>query len=914
MIRYSLSAFLTIGLCTAAQAQPLLPTLQGQSDPSEQSSAQQPLAQQQSFVISDIRIDGLQRISPGVMFSLLPVSIGDSMQPGMTGPIIRSVTESGYFEEVEVAREGDVLLITVLERPSVSEINIEGNQVLQTEDILENMASAEIVEGGIFTRATLEAIRQGIQEVYSSRGRYGTTVDIEVTEQPRNRVAIDMTVNEGQESRIQDVNLVGNTTYADDELTELMDLGTKPWYLPFSRRDRYSREQLSGDIERVTSYYLDNGFARFNIDSTPVTITPDNEQIYITINVSEGQQYQISRVDLVGDLVNAEALLRAYTLVGPGQTYSQALITASEEYMTQILGNLGYAFATVEGVPTVNDEEQTVEVIFYVEPGARTYVNRINFRGNVSTADEVLRREMRQLESAPASSQQIELSKIRLERLGYFSTVEVDTVEVPGTSDQIDVEFDVEEQSFGSISFSVGSGGGGDWFVSTDLQAENFLGTGRTVAVGLNRSYFQSSARFAYVDPYFTPDGVSRGFNVFVQKQDSPFNIASFSTTSYGASLNFSYPISEIQQIGYNIGYTHTELSSGGLSVQEIEATPRLNLSDRYLIRPANNNPWEGPVVDAITAPISNLPEQYRGLPSDPGFIDKYGTTFDNFTFTTNYVYSTLNRGQLATRGTQHQAAFEITVPGSDLEYYRATYTGQYYKPIYGDDWVFHLRTNLGYGNGYGDTDDMPFFQNFFAGGLAYNGVVRGYDENSLGPRSTDPRTISPQQAGLVKDDNGNIVLSPGGAASYDGSIAYPTVPVFDDNGQPVLDADGNQQVQLAVENYNLNRRDRDSFGGNVLTTLTAEILFPLPFVENRGGVRSSLFVDVGNVFSTNCSAAQSRQGCGNFDASELRYSAGVGVTYLSPFGPLTFYLAAPLKKGENDRTKTFDFTIGAGF
>jgi len=899
MIRYCLSAILTIGICTVAQAQPL---------------AAPSATQQQSFIINDIRIDGLQRISPGVMFSLLPVSIGDTMQPGMAAQIIRAITESAYFEEVQVAREDNVLLITVLERPSVSEINISGNQVLQTEDILENMASAEIVEGGIFTRATLEAIRQGIQEVYSSRGRYGTTVDIDVTEQPRNRVAIDMTVNEGEESRIRDVNLVGNTTYEDDELLELMDLGTKPWYLPFSSRDRYSREQLSGDIERVTSYYLDNGFARFNIDSTPVTITPDNEQIYITINVSEGQQYQISRVDLVGDLVNAEALLRAYTLVGPGQTYSQALITASEEYMTQILGNLGYAFATVEGVPTVNDDEQTVEVIFYVEPGARTYVNRINFRGNVSTADDVLRREMRQLESAPASSQQIELSKIRLERLGYFSTVAVDTVEVPGTTDQIDVEFDVEEQSFGSISFSVGSGGGGDWFISSDLQAENFLGTGRTVAVGLNRSYFQSSARFAYVDPYFTPDGVSRGFNLFLQKQDSPFNIASFSTTSYGASLNFSHPISEIQQIGYNVGYTHTELSSGGLSVQEIEATPRVSLNDRYLIRPANVNPWTGPIVDAITAPISNLPPQYRNLTTDLGFIDKYGTTFDNFTFTTNWVYSTLNRGQLATRGTQHQAAFEITVPGSDLEYYRATYTGQYYKPIYGDDWVFHLRTNLGFGNGYGNTDDMPFFQNFFAGGLAFNGVVRGYDENSLGPRSTDPRTISPQQAGLLKDENGNIVLTPGGGATFDGSSAFPTVPVFDASGQPVLDVNGNQQVQLAVENFNLNRRDRDSFGGNVLTTMTAEILFPLPFVDDRGGVRSSLFLDVGNVFSSSCSTPQKRQGCTNFDAAELRYSVGVGVTYLSPFGPLTFYLAAPLKKGENDRTKTFDFTIGAGF
>lgn len=876
-------------------------------------------AQDQNFVITDIRIDGLQRISPGVMFSLLPVSIGDRMEPGMSAQIVRSISASQYFEEIEIAREDGVLLITVQERPSVSEINISGNRVLKSEDILRNMASADIVEGGIFTRATLEAIRQGIQEVYSGRGRYGTTVDIEVEDLPRNRVSIDMTVNEGEESRIRDVNVVGNSTFADEDLLDLMDLGTKPWYLPFSRRDRYSREQLTGDLETLTSYYLDSGFARFNIDSTPVTITPDNEQIYITVNISEGQRYQISRVDLVGDLVNAEPLLRAYTLVGPGQTFSQALITASEEYMTQILGNLGYAFANVEGVPEINDEDQTVEVIFYVEPGARTYVNRINYRGNVSTADDVLRREMRQLESAPASSQQIELSKVRLERLGYFATVNVDTVEVPGITDQIDVEFDVEEQNFGSVSFSIGSGGGGDWFVATDLQAENFLGTGRTVSVGLNRSYFQSSARFAFVDPYYTADGVSRGFNVFFQQQDSPFNIASFSTTSYGAGVNFSHPISEIQQIGYNVGYSHTELSSGGFSVQEIEATPKLfpNI-DRYIVTPGNLNPWEGPVREAFTRPISDLPPQYLNAPLNPGFIDKYGSSFDNVTFSTNWIRSTLNRGQMATRGTFQQASFEVTVPGSDLEYFRLSYNTQYYQPIVGDDWVFAVRTNFGYGDGFGKTDEMPFFQNYFAGGLAYNGVVRGFDENSLGPRSTNPANYQTELTGLRKDENGNILVSASGAAlGFDGTQGYLTLPVFGADGQSLFDADGNPQVQLAVQTFDVSggRRERNSFGGNLLTTASFELLFPLPLVTDRSRVRSSLFVDVGSVFSTQCTQSQRQfNSCTSFDVGELRYSVGVGVTYLSPFGPLTFYVAKPFTKDSTDRTKSFDFTIGAGF
>lgn len=609
----------------------------------------------QSFTISDIRIDGLQRIPAGTVFGLLPVGVGDQADSQTAANVIRSLFQSGYFEDVRVAREDDVLNITVVERPSVSEINIEGNNVLQTEDILDNMQQADIAEGEIFTRATLEAIRQGIQEVYASRGRYNSTVEIEVEELPRNRVAINLTINEGSESRIQYINIVGNNVFSDEELLSLFELGTQPWYLPFSSRDNYSREQLTGDLERLSSHYLDNGYIQFNIDSTPISITPDNEEIYITINVSEGEQYTVNEVELAGDLVNAEALLRAWSgVVSEGQTYSESLITATEEYMTQALGNLGYAFAEVSGVPEIDEEERMVDVTFYIEPGSRTYVNRINFFGNTQTADEVLRREMRQFEGAPASSQLIEQGRVRLQRLGYFSEVEVETLEVPGTTDQIDVEYDVTEQNFGNISFSIGSGGGGDFFISSNLQAQNFLGTGKTVGVGVHRSTFQKSLNFSYLDPYFTPDGVSRGFNLFLREQDSPYNIASFSTRSYGGALNFSYPISEVSQIGYDFGYTHTELSSGSrYTVQEIESTPRLQdypNVDRYIIEPANANPFNGPLRDAVTGSIADLDRELLSL-NDPGFIDRHGSTFDDFTVSTNYIRSTLNRGQLATRG-----------------------------------------------------------------------------------------------------------------------------------------------------------------------------------------------------------------------------------------------------------------------
>lgn len=353
--------------------------------------------------------------------------------------------------------------------------------------------------------------------------------------------------------------------------------------------------------------------------------------------------------------------------------------------MTQVLGNFGYAFAEVNGEPQINEEDQTVDVTFFVEPGNRTYVNRVNFIGNTATADDVLRREMRQLESAPASSQLIELSKVRLERLGYFSTVEVETIELPGSDDQIDVQYTVEEQNFSNISFSVGSGGGGDFFISSSLQAQNFLGTGRTVGIGVNKSTFQKSLNFSYLDPYFTADGVSRGFNLFLQEQDSPFNIASFSTKSYGGSFNFAYPISEIQQIGFNVGYTHTELSSGGLSVQEIESSPKLfDGVDLFIVNPANPNPFDGPVVDGVTGLIANLPSEYLNLNPEPGFIDRQGTVFDNFSFSANWLRSTLNRGQLPTDGTFQQLSLELTTPGSDLEYYKLTYAGQFYQPLWG--------------------------------------------------------------------------------------------------------------------------------------------------------------------------------------------------------------------------------------
>ena len=872
----------------------------------------------QDFIIADIIVDGYQRISPGIIYNLLPVGIGDEVTAQTPSQIIRELAQSEYFDEIEVSREGDILVVTVLERPSVAEITIDGNSVLETEDIIDNMAEASIAEGQIFTRAALEAIRQGIQEVYSSRGRYGASVDIEVEDLPRNRVAISLDINEGEESRIQNINIVGNEAFEEEVLLDLFELGTKPWYMFLSRKDRYSREQFSGDLERLESFYLDNGFVEFSIDSTPISITPNREDVYITLNINEGDQFTISNVDLAGDLVNAENLLRAAIFVQPGQIYSQALVTGTEEIMVQFLGNLGYAFAEATGVPEASEEDETVEVTFFIEPGNRTYVNRINFSGNVSTADEVMRREMRQLESAPASSLAIEQSKVRLERLGYFESVEVETEELPGADDQIDVNYDVLEQNFGNISFSVGTGGGGNFFLSSNLQAANFLGTGRTIGIGVNKSRFMQGVNLQYLDPYFTPDGVSRGFNLFAQEIDSPFNVSSFNTTSWGGSLSFSYPLSEIQVIGFDLGVTHTELSSGYGSVQEIESSPVLiDGITNYVIERLNSNPFDGPIRDAVVGDVGVLNDLQLQKSPDLGFVDRFGDEFNNFTITGNWFRNTLNRGQLANDGALHQINLEVTIPGSDLQYARLNYTNQIYWPItQSREWVIGLRANLGYGIGYGESDELPFFNNFFAGGLIRGGgQLRGYEENSLGPSSTaGARYLTEPGITLARDDVGNILRNRDGTARINNDYGYQTQTLLDSLGAPILDARGNKQIQLAIQNFYLDD-DYDSFGGNILAVASLELLFPLPFVPDRNRVRSSFFVDAGNVFSSSCTERQSLlKNCSDFDTGELRYAAGLSVTYLSPFGPLTFYVAAPFGDKEGDDTKTFDFTVGTGF
>ncbi|TLM76230.1 outer membrane protein assembly factor BamA [Microbulbifer harenosus] len=835
----------------------------------------------QSFVVNDIRVEGLQRVSAGTVFAALPVRVGDQVESVEIQSATRALFRTGYFQDIQIGRENGVLVITVRERPAISKIEITGNKAIKTEDLLKGMNDNGLAEGQIFKRATLEGLAQELQRQYVAQGRYGASVTTEVKELPRNQVELKVVVDEGSVAAIKHINVVGNQAFSDDELGEIFELQTTGWLSWLNSDDKYSREKLTGDLERLESYYLDRGYLEFKIDSTQVSLSPDKKSVFITVNITEGDVYTVSDVELAGDPVVSEEEIRRLLLVRKGQTFSQVLMTTTSDYITKRLGNEGYTFAEVNGMPEANEEDKTVKVTFFIDPGKRAYVRRINFRGNTRTSDDVLRREMRQMESASASSARIEQSKVRLERLGYFKEVQVETTEVPGTSDQIDVEYTVEEQPSGSIGGTVGYAQGSGLVLGANVQENNWLGTGKSVGFAVNTSKYQTVLNFSYTDPYFTPDGVSRGFNVFYQERDySEINLSSYNTTTYGAGLSFGYPISEISRIGLNIGVNHLELSTGRGSVQEIIDSPR-PLADAI-------GEVDRDDVEAIRAELEQAAKAGDALdlsmPVDPnlvntnldGFVDLYGDEFDTWSITTSYARSTLNRGILATRGASQQASVEIALPGGDLEYYKFIYTAQYFRPLT-KDLTLRLRTRLGYANGYGDLDELPFFENFYGGGF---GSVRGFERNTLGPRSTPAVDYIPAPCAV----NAEGIYS----------VCY------------VLDPETGELVTTSPT------RNPQPFGGNILVEGSAEVIFPIPFVKDQRSMQSAFFIDAGNVFETNCGATQLN--CYDIDVDYLNVSAGIGLTWITGFGPLTFSLAKALRENEDDDVEVFQFSLGNSF
>jgi outer membrane protein insertion porin family len=855
----------------------------------------------ESFIITDIRLDGLQRVSPGSVFQALPFRVNQTADAESIRTAISSLFATGNFENIEIGRDGDVLIVKLVERPSISEINIEGNKALQTEMLNAGLKDAGLAEGKIFKRSTLEGIRLELQRQYVGQGRYDAGIEAEVEALPRNRVAVNIDIDEGSVAKIRHVNVVGNTAFSSEELLDLFEQHSSSTWSWLTGDDKYSKERLRGDLEKLESFYLNRGYVKFNVESTQVSIAPERNAVYVTVNVSEGEVYQIGDVELAGDIILDEVLLRPFLLVRPGMRFSQQALTSSEELVTKILGNQGYTFAKVQAIPDVNDEEKIVDVKFYVDPGKRTYVRRINYVGNTKSVDEVLRREMRQMEGAPAAAHKIEQSRVRLERLGFFKGVEVETIPVPGYDDLIDVNYAVEEQHSGSIGASIGYSDGSGMLLGANLQQNNFLGTGRQVGVSVNKSDSQTNYRFSYLNPYYTEDGVSRGFSVYYKATDTEkVSITRYSTDTWGANMNFGYPIKETQRLSFALGMSTTKVHTGLYVVNEIKGSPEPIESIEYYVDagtiiPLDSNPdglgFDG-IIDSndfkdngdpvnpgflVAGTVDDMPYNFED--NLDGFIDRHGDRFTNYSITGSWVENRLNRGLFATAGHKQQLSLEVALPGGDLEFYKLTYKGEKYFRLNN---AFSVRSHieLGYGNGYGNTESLPFFEHYYAGGF---GSVRGFESNTLGPRSTNARVFYPTDKAILGDPaDGELV------------DAY------------VLNDDG------SVRSLLLDASEPDPFGGNLLVEGGMELIFPLPFIKDQRSVRTVAFWDFGNVFDTDCGLTQTH--CSSFDASELRSSVGLGLTWITAMGPLTFSIAKPFNYEKGDDRKVFQFSLGTGF
>ncbi|MBS0576962.1 MAG: outer membrane protein assembly factor BamA [Proteobacteria bacterium] len=737
----------------------------------------------EAFRVTDIRIDGLQRIAPGTVFTYLPIERGDTVDRSKAAAAVRALFKTGFFNDVELDRQGDILVVKVTERPAINKLTVTGNKEIKTEDLLKGLKQIGLAEGETFDRMTMDRVTQELNRQYDDRGKYNVSITPTIGVLDRNRVDITIKIVEGKPAKIRNINIVGNKVFTDKQLLDKWESGTRNWLSWYSHNDQYSREKLSGDLEKLNAWYLDRGYIDFNIDSTQVEITPDRRDMFVTANISEGEMYRVSSVKVSGDTVVPVADLEKLVLVKQGQVFSRRRLEATVDNITLLLSNIGYAFAKVNPAPDVDKDKRTVGIDFQVIPGPRVMVRRIVFKGNTRTADYVMRREMRQLEGTWFSQAAVDRSRIRLQRLGYFDTVDVDTPAVPGSNDQVDVVLTVKERNSGQFTFSLGYSQLAGLITSIGLNESNFLGSGNRFGVSLSNSVFQKSVNVNFVNPYFTPNGVSVGYNVFYsQFNNSNFNTAQYSSNSYGAAVSFGIPVTETDTVGLTFGAkTQKILTLFGLTPQVI--------------------------VDYLDA------------------VGHY--TFKNWSAELSWAKDTRNSFFAPTAGTYQRFGAFVALPGSTQEYYKFSYTFERYWPL--RPWlVLRTAADIGYGGGYGNAKHLglPFFENFYAGGVT---SIRGFRDNTVGPYAVVPGTTYEQPLGgalkttgsietffpkLINTESarlstfidfGNVYTKPGDfqfrsyRASYGVSLQWraPIGPVIISYAQPFLSDRGDQFERL---------------------------------------------------------------------------------------------------------------------
>ncbi len=848
---------------------------------------------QSELVVRDIRVEGLQRISEGTVFNYLPINIGDQLDQSRVQEAIRAVYETEFFKDVEFRWDNGVLIIAVAERPSIEDFTITGNKDIKTEDLEEPLARIGLKAGRIFNRSVLDEVEQSLTDQYFSQGKYAAKVTTEVEELPDNKVSIAIKIKEGDRARIRQINIVGNTSFDDEELTDDFQLRTPHWLSWIKQDDRYSREALSGDLETLRSFYMDRGFADFRLESTQVAIAPDKQNIYITINLVEGERYKVSDVRLAGELILPDEQLNPYVQIKPGQIYSQRLITATTELIRLRLGEEGYAFATIEPVPELDREEKTVAITLYVDPKNRVYVRRINFNGADSVNDEVFRREMRQFEGGYLSSSKVERSRIRLQRLPYVEAVEVDTNQVPGTADMVDVDFDIKEGLPGQFGGGVGFSESQGVVLNGTFVHTNFMGTGNRIAADINTGKYRTIYSASHTNPYSTINEVSRTVS-FAYRDITNFtsDASDFDTTTFTAAVEFSYPLTEYQRLILGVSWNSAELLASQFSSDQAkewvlnngnqsrhgfdtvatdfdnylltigwiyDTRNRSLFADRgsrhrFLVGVTNQRlilgvSWNSAELLASQFSSDQAKEWVlnNGNQSRHGF-DTVATDFDNYLLTIGWIYDTRNRSLFADRGSRHRFLVGVSAPGSDIDFYTANYTVQKFWPL---TRYFTLAFNgdASFGDSFSSTTSIPPYKRFFGGGPD---SVRGYRENSLGPQ--------------------------------------------DSFGNP--------------------------YGGNAFIAGQTELILPIP-EKWRSRSRFTAFYDFGGVYDTGGVNFTDKLGDPieyDLDTDGLKDSWGLAVQWLAPLGLFRFSYAFPLNADDethrfygND-TERFQFSIGGAF
>ncbi|KJV44541.1 outer membrane protein assembly factor BamA [Acinetobacter indicus] len=794
------------------------------------------------FIVRDIQIDGLVRLTPANVYGMIPVNSGDRVNDATIANAIRSLYATGLFDDIKAAQQGDTLVFQVVERPIISKVEFKGNKLIPKEALEEGLKKMGVAEGEVLKKSALQTLESELEQQYMQQGRYDADVKVITTARPNNRVDLTIEFIEGKAAKVFDINIIGNTVFKDSEIKQAFAVKESGWASVISRNDRYAREKMAASLEALRALYLNRGYINFNINNSSLNLSEDKQHIFIEVSIDEGEQFKFGQTKFLGDALYAPEELKALQIYKDGETYSQEKVNAVKQLLLRKYGNAGYYYAEVNVVPQINEETKQVDLNYYINPGQQVTVRRINFSGNTKTADEVLRREMRQMEGALASNEKIDLSKVRLERTGFFKTVDIKPVRVPNVPDQVDLNVAVEEQHSGTSTLAVGFSQSGGVTFQAGLSQTNFLGTGNAVSIDLSRSETQDYYNLSVTDPYFTIDGVRRGYNMYYRKTklDDDYNVNNYVTDSFGGGINFGYPIDENQSISAGLNIDQTEVTTG----------PYVSTYVRdYLLAKGGKATGR---TDTF-CPEGSWDEENRECTAPQEFFNEFKGDFLTYNLNLGWSYNTLNRPIFPTTGMSHRVNAEIALPGSDVEYQKVTYDAQAYYPL-GKDFVLRGYGKVGYGN------DLPFYKNFYAGGY---GSVRGYDNSTLGPK-------------------------------YDGVY-------FDETNQ--------------------SDPSPEEVGGNALVQFGTELALPVPFKGDWARqVRPVLFAEGAQVFDTQCdvpNTVEERQYCKDnygFDFGNMRYSVGVGFTWITMIGPLSLSYAYPLNEKPGDETKNIQFEIGRTF